>query len=200
MDPSSPFFYATGPALSGKVSVGRCLAGHANRRVTWVPNSTGRSDRRLGTVKDYDALARLVEAVENLIPFNRAMGLTGFRVESDTVHIRVPMKDDLVGNFARGNLHGGVISATLDVVGGIAALFGAAGMQLPDTTEEGLEIFSRLGTIDMRVDYLRPGIGEWFDASGTVIRTGKRVAVTRMEMRDDQDRLIAVGTGTYIIG
>jgi uncharacterized protein (TIGR00369 family) len=63
-----------------------------------------------------------------------------------------------------------------------------------------LEIFSRLGTIDMRVDYLRPGIGEWFDASGTVIRTGKRVAVTRMEMRDDQDRLIAVGTGTYIIG
>jgi uncharacterized protein (TIGR00369 family) len=52
----------------------------------------------------------------------------------------------------------------------------------------------------MRVDYLRPGIGEWFDASGTVIRTGKRVAVTRMEMRDDQDRLIAVGTGTYIIG
>jgi uncharacterized protein (TIGR00369 family) len=151
-------------------------------------------------VKDYDALARLVEAVENLIPFNRAMGLTGFRIEGDTVHIRVPMKDDLVGNFARGNLHGGVISATLDVVGGIAALFGAAGMQLPETSEEGLEIFSRLGTIDMRVDYLRPGIGEWFDASGTVIRTGKRVAVTRMEMRDDQDRLIAVGTGTYIIG
>lgn len=151
-------------------------------------------------MKDYEALARLVEAVENLIPFNRAMGLTGFRVDGDSVHIRVPMKDDLVGNFARGSLHGGVISATLDVVGGIAALFGAAGMRLPDTPEEGLEIFSSLGTIDLRVDYLRPGLGESFDASGTVIRTGRRVVVTRMEMHDDRDRLIAVGTGTYIIG
>jgi uncharacterized protein (TIGR00369 family) len=151
-------------------------------------------------VKDYEALARLVEAVENLIPFNRAMGLTGFRVDGDSVHIRVPMKDDLVGNFARGSLHGGVISATLDVVGGIAALFGAAEMRLPDTPEEGLEIFSSLGTIDLRVDYLRPGLGESFDASGTVIRTGRRVVVTRMEMHDDRDRLIAVGTGTYIIG
>ncbi len=151
-------------------------------------------------MKDYEALARLVEAVENLIPFNRAMGLTGFRVDGDSVHIRVPMKDDLVGNFARGSLHGGVISATLDVVGGIAALFGAAGMRLPDTPEEGLEIFSSLGTIDLRVDYLRPGLGESFDASGTVIRTGRRVVVTRMEMHDDRDRQIAVGTGTYIIG
>ena len=151
-------------------------------------------------MKDYEALARLVEAVENLIPFNRAMGLTGFRVEDDSVHIRVPMKDDLVGNFARGNLHGGVISATLDVVGRIAAPYGAAGMRVPETPEEGLEIFSSLGTIDLRVDYLRPGLGESFDASGTVIRTGKRVVVTRMEMHDDRDRLIAVGTGTYIIG
>jgi uncharacterized protein (TIGR00369 family) len=73
-------------------------------------------------------------------------------------------------------------------------------MRLPDTPEEGLEIFSSLGTIDLRVDYLRPGLGESFDASGTVIRTGKRVVVTRMEMHDDRDRLIAVGTGTYIIG
>ena len=151
-------------------------------------------------MEDLEALARLVEAVENQIPFNRTLGLTGFRVEDDSVHITLPMKDDLVGNFARGNLHGGVISATLDVVGGIAALYGAAGKRLRESPEEGREVFSRLGTIDLRVDYLRPGVGEWFDASGTVIRTGKRVAVTRMEMHSNHDELIAVGTGTYIIG
>ena len=150
---------------------------------------------------DLGGLARLVEEIENRIPFNRSLGLTGFRVEGGTVHIDLPMKDGLVGNFARGNLHGGVISATLDVVGGIAALYGAAGMHLlGDAPEEGREVFSRLGTIDLRVDYLRPGIGERFDASGTVIRTGKRVAVTRMEMHNDRDELIAVGTATYIIG
>ena len=55
-------------------------------------------------------------------------------------------------------------------------------------------------TIDLRVDYLRPGKGAWFDASAEVIRTGKRVVVTRMEMLNDESTLIAVGTGTYIVG
>jgi acyl-coenzyme A thioesterase PaaI-like protein len=32
------------------------------------------------------------------------------------------------------------------------------------------------------------------------LRTGARVAVTRMEMRNDADKLIAVGTGTYTVG
>jgi uncharacterized protein (TIGR00369 family) len=73
-------------------------------------------------------------------------------------------------------------------------------MRIPETEEEGLAIFANLGTIDLRVDYLRPGKGAWFDASAEVIRTGKRVVVTRMEMLNDESKLIAVGTGTYIVG
>ena len=33
-----------------------------------------------------------------------------------------------------------------------------------------------------------------------IMRTGKKVAVTRMELHNDEDLLIAVGTGTYIVG
>jgi uncharacterized protein (TIGR00369 family) len=147
-----------------------------------------------------ERLAQLVTAVEEQIPFNRVLGLHGFAIADGVATVRVDMRDALVGNFIRGNLHGGVISAILDVVGGIAALFGAAGNQLPETEDAGLVLFENLGTIDIRVDYLRPGIGEWFEASATVLRTGKRVAVTRMQLADDQGRLIAVGTGTYIVG
>jgi len=147
------------------------------------------------------ALRWLVAAVEDRVPFNRILGLTDLRLEEDgTVHLRVPMRDELIGNFTRRTLHGGVISATLDVAGGMAALLGAAGMQLPATEREGLAIFARLGTIDLRIDYLRPASGAWFAASATVIRTGKRVAVTRMEMHDDGGVLVATGTGTYIVG
>jgi len=32
------------------------------------------------------------------------------------------------------------------------------------------------------------------------MRAGRRVSVTRMELHNDQDVLIAVGTGTYIVG
>ena len=67
-------------------------------------------------------------------------------------------------------------------------------------TDEEIALFSRLGTIDMRVDFLRPGLGEEFVATGTVLRVGRKVAVTRMELHNDEDSLIAVATGAYSTG
>jgi uncharacterized protein (TIGR00369 family) len=57
-----------------------------------------------------------------------------------------------------------------------------------------------VGTIDLRIDYLRPGRGRTFTATGRVMRAGKRVAVTRMELHNAEAVLIAVGTGTYMVG
>ena len=146
-------------------------------------------------MSQFDALAAVVEVAEKHIPFNRVLGLHRL-----SVHVRIDHRDELVGNLSKGFLHGGVISATLDLVGGIAAMLGAVGRDVPQTEEEAAEIFLKIGTIDLRVDYLRPGVGEWYEASAVVLRTGARVAVTRMEMRNDTDKLIAVGTGTYTVG
>jgi len=52
----------------------------------------------------------------------------------------------------------------------------------------------------MRVDFLRPGLGVEFVATGTVLRVGRKVAVTRMELHNDEDSLIAVATGAYSTG
>jgi uncharacterized protein (TIGR00369 family) len=152
-------------------------------------------------MSQFDALAAVVEVAEKHIPFNRVLGLHGLSIDDDlTVHVRIDHRDELVGNLSKGFLHGGVISATLDLVGGIAAMLGAVGRDVPQTEEEAAEIFLKIGTIDLRVDYLRPGVGEWYEASAIVLRTGARVAVTRMEMRNNTDKLIAVGTGTYTVG
>jgi uncharacterized protein (TIGR00369 family) len=59
---------------------------------------------------------------------------------------------------------------------------------------------AKVGTIDLRVDYLIPGQGRSFFASASIMRIGNKVAVTRMELHNDRNLLIAVGTGTYIIG
>ncbi len=59
---------------------------------------------------------------------------------------------------------------------------------------------TRTGTIDLRIDYMRPGRGKFFRANSTIMRAGNKVAVTRMELHNDEDVLIAVGTGTYIVG
>ena len=146
-----------------------------------------------GAAPDFDELARAVEAQ---IPFNRLLGLHLDRIAAGAATMTLDMRDDLVGNFQRGSLHGGVISATLDVVGGMSALSADIG----DGFESLVQRFSRLGTIDLRVDYLRPGIGDRFVATGYTLRSGSRVAVTRMELRSDADELVAVGTGTYIVG
>jgi uncharacterized protein (TIGR00369 family) len=66
--------------------------------------------------------------------------------------------------------------------------------------EKATAMFSRTGTIDLRVDYLRPGRGAWFKANGRIMRAGRKLAVARMEMHNHDDLLIAVGTGTYMIG
>jgi uncharacterized protein (TIGR00369 family) len=57
---------------------------------------------------------------------------------------------------------------------------------------------AKLGTIDMRVDYLLPGRGKHFEATASLLRVGKKVFVARMELRNENDELIAAGTGTYL--
>jgi uncharacterized protein (TIGR00369 family) len=73
--------------------------------------------------------------------------------------------------------------------------------RIPEASlEEKFARFARLGTIDLRVDYLRPGLGRWFAARGFALRNGNKVTVTRIELVNDQSELIAVGTGTYVVG
>jgi len=54
-----------------------------------------------------------------------------------------------------------------------------------------------MGTVDMRVDYLRPGSGAYFIASGQVMRPGRILSAARMELHNDQNDLIAIGTAIY---
>jgi len=133
------------------------------------------------------------------IPFNRELGFEfEFGTEQRPI-LRFEMKPELVGNFTRGNLHGGVISSSLDVIGGFTA-FGALLSREGMNERDPETLFEKLGTIDMRVDYLRPGFGKYFLAEAWVLRVGRKVAVTRMELRNDEDKLIAAGTGAYIVG
>jgi len=134
------------------------------------------------------------------IPFNKLVGMELIYVGLDRVDIRTAMKPELIGNFIHGNLHGGVISSILDVAGGSMAVVGAYERTRDRGDEEREAILSKIGTIDLRVDYLKPGRGAWFLATARLLRTGNKVAVTRMELHNDQDEVIALGTGTYLCG
>ena len=134
------------------------------------------------------------------IPFNKLIGLKVKSFNADEIVFKIEMRDELVGNWLQGILHGGGIASALDVAGGTAALVGAYARKSDLPQEERIKSLSKLGTIDMRVDYLRPGKGKEFFASASILRIGSKVAVTRMEFKNESDELIAVGTGTYMCG
>ena len=137
---------------------------------------------------------------EDTVPYHKSLGIKVTDLETDSPKLYVDMQDRFVGNFVRGNLHGGVISCLLDVIGGVVAFVDVVDRRNIDTHQAKLDQFTRMGTIDIRIDYLRPGFGTRFVASAYVLRTGNKVAVTRMELHNNEDILIAVGTGAYVVG
>jgi uncharacterized protein (TIGR00369 family) len=144
-------------------------------------------------------LSLLSNFVEDQIPFNKILGIRVETLDMDNVCLKIGMKDKLIGNPVKEVLHGGVISSVLDVTGGITAATGVLKKMVGRPLEELGNRLLKVGTIDLRVDYLRPGRGKYFLSTGSIMRTGQKVAVVRMQFHNDKDLLIAVGTGTYTV-
>ena len=152
------------------------------------------------SVKEVGPQLKIVRAVYDNLPFNRLLGLKVDFLEIERAGFSFTIKNELIGNTVHGILHGGVISSVLDTTGGMTATASALERMRNHSKDEIIEWIARVGTIDMRVDYLRPGRGSQFHSTGSVMRTGRKVAVTRMELKNQENKLIAVGTGTYIVG
>jgi uncharacterized protein (TIGR00369 family) len=170
-----------------------------------IPNPIGeysKGPNAMDTQKtDWEKVTRLINEVWLKMPFNAFMGMQILSVTEDSVCVRYDMKDELVGNFVHGPaLHGGVIASMIDSAGGIIASLGIAKKRMDLPADKAERLFGKGGTIDLRVDYLRPGRGKYFLTTGSVLRLGKNVVVTRMELRNDEDVLIALGTGAYFVG
>ena len=141
----------------------------------------------------------LKKIFEEMIVFNTVLGLKITSLKPDTVSARIDMKHELIGHFSYNRLHGGVAAAGLDALGGLAVMAAIGARHMDEAPMERLKRFSKLGTIDLRVDYLRPAIGEFFTLHAEVLRLGSRVASTRMEFRGPDGPLISPGTGAYTV-
>lgn len=136
----------------------------------------------------------------NDIPFNRILGLHLELLEKEKVTLRFDMKKELIGNFFYGILHGGVISSVLDMAGGVVAMLSTLQKHPDKTPEELKEILTKSSTVDLHVSYVHPGKGEHFIATAKVMHSGKRLCFTHIELHNNESKLIATGTGTYLIG
>ena len=143
--------------------------------------------------------ATLRELFEHKLCFNE---LLGFKVESldpAAPQISFAMRKELIGHFLHGRLHGGVIASVLDTVGGLAVTVAIAEKFCGETTEQVGHRFGRVGTIDLRTDYLHQGIGKKFTATGRIIRLGGRIASVQMTLENETGLLLATASASYVV-
>ena len=137
---------------------------------------------------DPETLERVREFFARGIPFNNFLGMEVGALEEGFARVRIPFRSEFVGDPFRPALHGGVVATLVDATGGAAVW-------------SSLSIADRVSTIDIRVDYLRPGRLEEVVAEARVRRVGNRVGVAQIVAFHPSapDEHIAEAMGVYAI-
>ena len=121
-----------------------------------------------------------------LIPFNQFVGMRLLELSEGYAKAIIPFQQHLLGDARVQAIHGGVISAAMDAVGGIAGI----------TTLTSYE--DKLVTIDMRVDYIRSARNTDLIVEARIVRSGNRIVTTNMQAFAATDNtLVAEGRGVY---
>ena len=131
-------------------------------------------------------IEQVTKFMDEQVPFNRFLGLHLESIAEGEAVMVLPLLEELIGDPFRPALHGGVVSTLIDTCGGAAVWSGA-------------EPSDRVSTVDLRVDFLRPGPLEELVCEARVVRLGNHVGVTTMRVhgRSNPDRTIATGSGVY---
>jgi len=143
--------------------------------------------------------ADLRHLFERRISFNEVIGLKVLSLGPPSPRMRFDMRPALVGHDAYGRLHGGVIASVLDAAGGFALMVAIGEKFADEPAATVMHRFGRMGTIDLRIDFLRPGIGRWFEAGTRITRLGGRIGSVQMELHGDDGQLVATGTAAYVV-
>lgn len=115
-------------------------------------------------------------------PYWKALGMKIASASDDVVELVV--SPHLKQYF--GKVHGGVLASMID-----AAIASAIHSQL---NPEQYAV-----TVELKINYLRPVVQGKLLARGQVIHMGKNLAVGQASVVDDEDRVVAVGTATFMI-
>ena len=159
------------------------------------------ADRAPQVQRSSEEQARVQAAItalfEEHISFNKLLGLKVQSLAADDLRVGFDMQPQWVGHFSSGRLHGGVTAAVLDATCGLALMAALAERHTGDNAAQVLTRIQRMGTIDLRVDYLRAGVGKRFVVSSNIVRLGGHISAIQASMRNEEGLLIATGAAAY---
>jgi uncharacterized protein (TIGR00369 family) len=111
-------------------------------------------------------------------PFAVWLGLILESSDEAGVVIRMTARPEVQGSPSTRALHGGVVASLIDTAASYAVM-----------ARTGRSI----ATVDMRVDYHRPGTADAYRIEGSIVRIGRTFATSDARMFDDKGNLIASG-------
>ncbi len=134
------------------------------------------------------ALASLLPQLASGAAHTHALGFAFDGLEGDRVRIRVPWREDLVGDPDTGVLAGGLVTALLDHAGGLAVWIA-------------LDRFEPIATLDLRVDYMRAAEPRRdLVAEARCFRVTRSIAFVRAwAFEDAPDNPVAAAQATYVL-
>jgi len=131
--------------------------------------------------------------------FTKSLGLRVTSMSEEEASMVFRNSPDLTGSERTTNLHGGVIASVMDITGSLVVFSNLVFRMKGGTLQERIARVTRITTIDLRIDYIRPGNGTEFTVTAHLLRTGRTVAVSRIELHNHEGLLLAVGTASYIV-
>ena len=146
-----------------------------------------------------DEFFKHIKPMFESIPFNQTLGISFDSISREGVVFSFKPIDRLLGNPEHKVLHGGAICAVIDATGGAASMVGAYLNFLESgASAEDFKRIERISTVNLHIDFLRPGVGESFTCKGILNRAGSKIISIRMEVRNEKNVLIALGGGSFI--
>ncbi|MES2488708.1 MAG: PaaI family thioesterase [Pseudomonadota bacterium] len=87
----------------------------------------------------------LTERFLQVVPHVRELGMSIVDLQTEGIHIRLPYREEWLGDVVHGLIHPGIISTLVDSGSGLAVL---ARLENPEP----------IATLDLRMDYQRPAL------------------------------------------
>ncbi len=117
------------------------------------------------------------------IPFNQHLGIEVVAAHDDGMTISCAMRPEM--RNGHGVLHGGVIATLADVAVGVALKPRIA----PKTAT----------TIDLKVNYLKPVTAGTVWARCYLVRVGRNLITGRVDVTDDEGKMVAIAIASYMV-
>jgi len=114
--------------------------------------------------------------------------LIGMRIEPHRVEgeATVRLDVDQCHHNPMGTIHGGILALLADTAMGVA--FGRT-----------LEASQSFGTIDLRVDFIRPVTVAQLTAVGKIVKRGSRIGFLHAEVHNQSGKLVATANCTCLV-